>query len=301
MKTRYAYIGVGIAIFAFAWSAIFIRFANEAPPLIIAFYRMLIASLFWTPFFFIKNTKQKKHPKLTQKHWKWIILAGLFLCFHFATWITSLTLTTVGSAVFMILLQPLLIATAAHIWLKEHLKKIHFIALALTIMGAILITWGDIQIKKEYLIGDILALIGAALAGGYLFIARLTQTGFVGTKEGLHLFQYLPIVYWVATFGLLVLCILSNNSFFPYSTKTWWALLGTGVVPTIIGHSLFNWAMKHLPALTVNIALVGEPIGSTILAWIFFQEPISFGILLGGPIMIIAVILVVKSPTKSET
>lgn len=300
MKQRYAYIGVIIAIIAFAWSAIFIRLASEAPPLIIAFYRMLIASLFWTPFFFYKRKNHLLHPKLTSKHWKWIILAGIFLCFHFATWITALTLTTVGSAVFMILLQPLFIALAAHIWLKERLRKIHFVALALTILGALLITWGDLQIKKEYLVGDILALLGAALAAGYLFIARMTQTGVVGSKSGLHLFQYLPIVYWVATIGLFVLCVITNENFFSYSDKTWWAILGTGVIPTIIGHSLFNWAMRYLPALTVNIALVGEPIGSTILAFLFFQEAVSIGILLGGPLMMIAVLLVVRFPPSLE-
>lgn len=298
MNQRTAFLGVIIAIFAFTWSAIFIRFAQDAPPLVIAFYRMLIASIFWTPFLWKTKTRSNNHPKLLPSHWKWIVLAGTFLCLHFATWITSLTLTTVGSAVFMILLQPLLIALAAHIWLKEHLKKVHFIALTLTIIGALCITWGDVQIKREYLVGDIFALVGAALAGAYLFVAKITQSGMVGSRQGLHLFQYLPRVYWVATIGLFLLCLVNGDSFYPYEMNTWWAIIGTGLIPTIIGHSLFNWAMKYLPALTVNIALVGEPIGSTILAWYFFGEKISNGILAGGPLMILAVILIVKFPTK---
>ena len=227
-----------------------------------------------------------------------IILAGLFLCFHFATWIGSLRLTTVASAVFMILMQPILVAIAAHFLLKERLRKQHLLGLAITILGALLITWGDVQIKPEYLSGDLLALVGAGLAGAYLIVARMVRPDHPEHGGGVPLHRYLPRVYGVATSGLFVLCLLNGVPLRGYGTTTWWALIGVGLIPTVIGHSLFNWAIRYLPALPVNIALVGEPIGATLLAWWLFSEVPATGILIGGPLMIFAVVLIVLTPQK---
>ena len=189
-----------------------------------------------------------------------------------------------------------MVAIAAHFLLKERLNRFHIIGLVITIIGALIITWGDIQIKPEYMAGDILAFIGAGLAGAYLMMGRLVRPDHPEYGMGVPLHRYLPPVYFFATIGLLLLCYFNRETLTGFNSTTWLALLGVGLIPTVIGHSLFNWAIRYLPALPVNIALVGEPIGATLLAWWLFSETPAKGILVGGPLMIIAVILIYRTP-----
>lgn len=298
-----AFTGIFIAVIAYAWAAILIRWSQEAPPLTIAFYRMVVASIVWTPIFFLWKPKGQKKPKpITKRQLKWMLLAGLFLCLHFATWTASLSYTTVASAVFLILLQPLMAALAAHAFLAERLNRWNFIAMLLTLLGAVLIYWGDVQLGQDYIFGDLLAMIGAVLAMAYLFVARIVRPDRGEEDEGIPLHRYLPVVYWAATIGLGIICVVSGQDLGPFETSTWLGLLALGLIPTVIGHSLFNWALRYLPAFTVNIAIVGEPIGASLLAFAFFQEIPSKGLMVGGPLMILAVLLVfVFPPTLDRT
>jgi len=294
-----AYIGLFIAVISSAWAAIFVRFAAEASPLVIAFYRMLVASIFWIPFYWIWPVKKKVKPS-NRDMWL-MIVAGLALCFHFATWITSLTYTTVSSSVFLILTLPIMIAVAAHFFLGERLNRWHFFAFFLTLTGAFLIVGGDLKISGDYLIGDLLALAGAFFAGVYFFIARVVRPDKSDADTGIPLTRYLPLVYFVATVGLFLICIINGEKFVPFSNETWWALLALGLIPTVIGHSLYNWVLKHLPVLPVNISLVGEPIGASILAFLFFAENPTMGLFLGSPLLILAVLLVFLKPPQIKS
>ncbi len=293
-----AYVGVIIAAIAYAWAAILIRWAQEASPLIIAFYRMVIASVAWTPMFFFWKSKEPARP-FSPRQFRYMLIAGGFLCFHFATWTASLSYTTVASAVFLILLQPLLIAIAAHIILKERLNRWNVAAIFITLGGSFLIYHGDLQLGRQYFFGDILALIGAIGSTGYLFMARIARPDRQGAEPGIPLNRYLPVVYWTATIGLGFICLITGQSYAPYSFNTWMGLIALGLIPTVIGHSLFNWALRYLPAFSVNIALVGEPLGASLLAYFLLQEVPSKGLLLGAPLMILAVFLVFSFPPES--
>lgn len=296
MKTK-AYLGVILAAAAYAWAAILIRWTSEASPLVIAFYRMLVASIAWTPVFFFYRSRGVGFGS-SSKQLRLMILAGAFLCFHFATWTTSLSYTTVASAVFLILLQPMLIAVTAHFLLHEKLNRWNLFAIVLTLTGAFLIYHGDMKLGRDYLFGDSLALIGAVGSTGYLFIARIARPNRGVDLEGIPLALYLPIVYWTATAGLFLVCIIAGESFGPFQVKTWLGLAALGLIPTVIGHSLFNWALRYLPAFPVNIALVGEPLGASTLAFLLLHEAPSDGLLLGAPLMILAVVFVFLFPPK---
>ncbi len=284
-----------IAALAYATAAIFIRWSDEAGPLVIASYRMLVATAFWLPYGLWRSKRVEPAP-LSQRQKRWMVLAGVFLALHFATWITAFSYTTVASAVFLILTQPVFVAVAAHVLLGERLNRWNLVALALTILGAFVVFGGDLELGKEYLFGDLLALIGAIFAGGYLFIARLVLPR-EGSGEGMiPLYRYLPTVYGVSTLLLVLFALVGGESFGPFRMQTWLSLLMLGLLPTVIGHSLFNWAMRYLPALNVNIAIVGEPVGASILAFLLLGEIPSRGLLLGSPILIAAVLLVYLRP-----
>jgi len=290
-----------VAVLTSAWAAIFIRYASDASPFAIAFYRMLVASLFWLPFYYIskRNSDGKKYAA-SKKQIKLMILAGIFLCFHFATWISALSYTNVSSAVFLILTQPLMVAVVAHFLLSEKLNKWHILAFLANIAGSFMIVGADFKLGQEYIFGDFLAFLGAVGAGGYFLVARIARPDGEDGQKGIPLVQYLFPVYLTATIGLLVLCLINGDSFGPYSDKTWIALLALGLIPTVIGHSLFNWSLKYLPALPVNIALVGEPIGASILAYFLFSEIPTEGLLMGSPLLILAVIIVYVFPPVSK-
>ncbi|MDP8206938.1 MAG: DMT family transporter [Candidatus Electryonea clarkiae] len=293
-QKSYAVAGVFFAVMAYAWAAILIRWAEPAHPLAIAFWRVFIAAIVMTPFYWIGNPPDL--PKTTKRQYLLMLLAGLFLCFHFATWITSLSYTTVATAVFLILLQPIFIAIAAHWLLQEHLNRWNIGAMLITVMGALLICGGDFQFESNHLFGSFLAFIGAIGSAGYLFIARVARPDRMSQGGGVRLNRYLPPVYWVAAIGMLIVCLVAKVELFPFPAKTWISLISLALIPTVIGHSLFNWALRYLPAFSVNISIVGEPVGASLLAFFLLAERPSAGLLIGAPLMILAVILVMLRP-----
>ena len=294
---RWSWVVPVVAMFAYAWAAILIRWAGEASPFVIAFYRMAIATVVWAPFYALP-TRDSAPVRPTRRQWGLMVLAGLMLCLHFATWISSLRYTTVSSSVFLILTQPFMVAIAAHFILRERLGRMHMAAFALTLAGSLLIFGGDFRLGREYLFGDLLALIGAMAAGGYLLCARLVRGEDHSGEPGIPLQRYLPPVYAVSAVGLGLLALLHGDSFGPFSHQTWLALLALGLVPTVIGHSLLNWSMRYLSALAVNISLVGEPIGASLLAWFLLHEAPSDGLLAGSPLLVLAVVLVFLRPPR---
>ncbi len=283
------------AAFAYAWAAIFIRWSEPAGPLAIAFYRMLVATAFWLPFF-IYQKSQAKRTSPTRRQWWYMLLAGVFLCLHFATWTTSLVYTSVSSAVFLILTQPIMVAVAAHFILGERLTLLHWIALVFAVLGAGIIFNGDISISREHLFGDVLALIGAFFSGAYFFMARLARPDTQNGTPGVYLATYLAPVYGLSAVGLLIITLAFGESLGPFPRESWLAMLGLGLIPTVIGHSLFNYSLKHLSALSVNIALVIEPVGASILAIFLFSESPTTGLLVGSPFLIVAVVMIFFRP-----
>ncbi len=296
--TRTAYFAVIFAVFAYAWAAILIRWASEASPMVIAFYRMLIGTVVWAPFYFYRS-RNSPPVRITPRQWRFMLLAGLALCFHFATWITSLSYTTVASSVFLIMTQPIMVAVAAHFILHERLNRMSLVAMGLTVVGSFLIFGGDFAVSRRALFGDFLALLGAVGAGIYLFVARIARPDRENGEAGVPLAQYLPVVYATATVGLGLLALVRGDSFGPFQPQTWRAILALGLVPQVIGHSLLNWALGYLPALQVNITLVGEPVGASLLALLLLGESPSAGLLAGSPLLILAVVLIFIKPPKT--
>jgi drug/metabolite transporter (DMT)-like permease len=251
-----------IAVVAVSWAAIFIKLTG-APPLATAFYRMSFATLFILPL-----ALKKSLPEILKIRGKTLILtllSGIFLGFHFATWITSLDYTSIPNSVVLVTTQPIWVAILSHFLLKEKVNLTILFAILLALSGSFIISGGDFQIAKANFYGDLLALIGAILAGAYLLCGRVV-------RQNLSLISYIFTVYFISAFVLGILCIIWGTHLYPYPSKTflWFILLG--LVPTIIGHTLYNWALKYLKAYLVAVNILGEPVGSTILAYLIFKQ-----------------------------
>src|SRR5699024_7888709 len=227
------------------------------------------------------------------KDWILAILSGVFLAFHFILWFESLNLTSVASSVTLIAMQPIFAFIGTYIFFGERFSIAASISLFITILGSIIISWGDFQISGLALFGDILALLGAMLVTGYFLLGQqLRRTH--------SLMTYTFIVYGISSLALLIYNLILGNNFISYSSFHWGIFLTLAIVPTFLGHTLFNWALKWVSTSTISMAIVFEPIGATILAYFILDEVVTSSQWLGGTIVIFGLFLFIMSTTRKK-
>jgi drug/metabolite transporter (DMT)-like permease len=283
---------VVIGILAVSTSAIFVKLVGDAPAGIIAFYRMFLAVVIMAPFIFFKHRQEIK--TISKRDWILALLSGVFLALHFILWFESLNFTSVASSVVLVTLQPIFAFIGTYFFFGERFSVAATISLVITILGSIIISWGDFQISGLALLGDILALLGAITVTGYFLLGqqlRRTQT----------LMTYTFIVYGISSFTLLLYNLVLGNSFIAYSGFHWVNFLALAIIPTFLGHSLFNWALKWMSTSTISMAIVFEPIGATILAYFILGESVTSSQWLGGTIVIFGLFLFIMSTTKKRS
>jgi len=285
--TPYLVIATGIVAVSFA--SIFIRLA-EAPSLVIAASRLTIASLILTPAVLIKSKDELR--ALTRQDLLLALLSGLFLGLHFATWISSLEYTSVASSVVFVSTSPMFVGLASHFLLKERVSRQMFAGIAVSVLGGMIVGYGDFGLGARELFGDFLAIVGAVAISGYLLVGRRL-------RRHLSLLSYIFLVYATAAVFLIVLCLVTGHTFSGYPRQTYLMFFLLAAVPQIIGHSSYNWALKYLPATLVGVATLGEPIGSTILAYFILTETPTLA-KIGGGVLILTGIYV-SSRAESAT
>lgn len=290
--------GLIVGILAVSTASIFIRFAQvEIPSLVIAAGRLTLASMVIAPF--AVRSWQKHRVKLDGRTWGLITLAGIFLGMHFVTWITSLEYTSIASSVVLVTTAPLWVALLSPIFLKERISKWVVIGLIIALGGAIVVGIGgscsiaDGRITCQSggnwfsgrnFAGNALALLGAVLSGAYLMVGR-------SVRHRLSLPLYTAIVYGIASIVLIALLFITKTPVKGYAPASYAWVIALALVPQVIGHTAFNWALKYLSAAYVSIALLGEPIGTVVLAAIFLRENPAALELLGGVLILAGITL----------
>jgi drug/metabolite transporter (DMT)-like permease len=255
-----------LGIVAVSSGSIFIRFAqSDAPSLTIATYRLGLATLILLPIAWLRYRREIRGLKTAD--WAWLLASGLFLAVHFGTWITSLEYTSVASSVALVSTSPLWVALIAWIAWREPMTFSLVTGLGLALAGSIIISLAEAQssISTRPFLGNILALVGALAVCGYWLIGR-------HLRRKLDLVPYVTVVYGTAALLLLAATLFFRQplSGFHSATYIWFLLLA--LLPQLLGHSSFNWALRHLPAAFVALATLGEPIGATILALLLLAE-----------------------------
>jgi len=275
------YLGLATGIVAVSFASIFIRLA-EAPSLVIAACRLTIASLILAPAVLIRAKEELR--TLTRGDLQLALLSGLFLGLHFATWISSLEYTSVASSVVFVSTSPIFVGLASHSLLKQRVSPQMFLGIAVSMLGGMIIGYGDLGLGARELFGDLLAIAGAVMVSGYFLVGRRL-------RRQLSLLSYIFLVYATAAGFLVALCLLTGHPFSGYSRQTYLMFFLLAVVPQIIGHSSFNWALAYLPATFVGVSTLGEPVGSTILAYFILSEIPTLA-KIGGGVLILAGIYV---------
>ena len=295
-------------VFIAATSSILARLAqdggNGAPSMVIAAWRLIVAAVILTPLAGRGGNKTQLQ-KLGRKDWLLAIAAGVLLAAHLSTWISSLAYTSVASSAALVTTNPLWVALAVYFFFGEKLSRNTVLGLIAGFSGSLLIAFSDggilnidssgVRLSLQNLIapagkadtalfGDLLALIGALTGAGYLLVGRDLRPRLANTP-------YVWLVYSAATVAMLAVIFMGGYSLFNYSgiIFLWMLLLGLG--PQLLGHTAFNWSLAHLSATFVALAILGEPIGSAILAYFIFGETFAPVQLLGFLLLMIGITL----------
>ena len=261
----------------------------EAPPLVIAAYRLTLATVVLLLFSLPRTLRELRC--LDRREVLLSILAGFFLCFHFAFWVTSLKYTSVASSVIFVATNPIFVALASMFLLRETLSATLLLSILVAVAGSVVIGWGDRDGGLQSLTGDLLALLGAVMATGYLLMGRRV-------RQKMELTAYITLVYGIAAILLILLALVRGEVFFDYPPRTYLLFFLLAFVPQLIGHTTLNWALKFFSAAFVAVFILGEPIGATVLAYFLLGEPVSRNLLLGGTLVLLGIYLSAREERK---
>ncbi len=285
-KRVYLTFAMGLIV---SLAAIFIRYAH-APGLIVAAYRMLIASLILLP---IALPALKKTP-LNRQNMGYTLLAGVFLAIHFATWISSLSYTTVAASVTIAATQPIWVALFGWIFLGMAPSFMMLLGVLIAVAGGAMIGFGDFSEGNAPLLGDFLALLGAISSAAYLLLGRSAQ------KRGLSLNAYMGVAYTVAALVLLPIPLIAGLSYTQYSLQTFFWIALLALTTLSIRHTNINNAMQHLNPTLVATTMLLEPIGASFLALFLLKEIPSRTTFLGAIVLLLGLAVTIYSSQMTK-
>jgi drug/metabolite transporter (DMT)-like permease len=283
-KGRYV-VALVAGVLAVSWAAILVR-ESRAPAMAIGFYRLFFASVLLLPgvIIFPQKVTQKS---LNIKGLLWILPAGTSLGAHFFLWILSVKLIPIAMATLLSSTHPLFVGVMSHIFLAEPPSRGLWAGIILCLAGYSVISlpmWGS-AFESQY--GYLYAMGAALLFGLYLILGR-------GVRERLSLMEYLLPTYLTGAAFLLFMALIFRVDLGCYDARTVWMLILLALVPTLLGHSLVNLALRHLIAPMVACSILGEPVLATIWGLLLFQEWIGGAELAGAMLIIVGIVLAVK-------
>ena len=221
-----------------------------------------------------------------------LCLSGIALALHLAVWIASLSLTTVASSVILVTTNPIYVGLASHYILGERVGRRTVLAIVVALVGSTIVSYGDLGLSEEALLGDALALLGALLMSAYILLGRTV-------RRKLSTLAYVWPCYGVAGLLLLILCVVGRQPMLGYDNTTFLMLCLLAIVPQMLGHSILNWALGHLSPVLVTLAILGEPIGASILALLVLGEAPPATALIGGPLILAGIYVASKDEPVS--
>ena len=251
-------------VFALSTSAIFVKIAN-APSSVTAFYRLFIAAAALMPALLCIPKSRGEIKKLQTKQWVQILSAGLLLALHYVLWFESLNFTSVASSTVLVCLQPLYSLALERFIGKKKIKSSALAGCVIALCGCFIIGFGDFRIDGKNLLGDVLALVAAGVISLYFFVGE-------NVRKDISAVTYSTLSYSFSAVLLAAYILIRKESFWGYTGQTWQAFLGLALISTIGGQFVFNLLLKNVPASAVTMSILGEPVGTCILAYLILHE-----------------------------
>lgn len=284
------YIILFIGVLSVSFAAVFIRLA-DAPPLVIAAYRLGIASVILIPFASMRFGKTLK--KLSRSDILLVLLSGVFIALHFALWITSLSYTSIASSVVLVTSHPVFVAVISYFLWRERLNRLAVLGIIVALVGVVFINYSGFSLHPQALFGDLLALLAAFFMGAYLVIGRQL-------RARINIWHYLAVIYTCAAIILLLAAVVSGQSLVGYSSATYTMLILLALVPQLIGHSSLNVAVRMMPVILVSVAILGEPVLATALGYFILGEWATTGEIVGGLLTLAGIFIVMRNKPKKD-
>ncbi|MCO8127613.1 DMT family transporter [Acidimicrobiia bacterium EGI L10123] len=270
---------LGVAVLAVSTSGPLIRYA-AAPALAIAMWRNALA----LPVLAIPAWRARRPDR---REARLIALSGVFLAAHFATWVPSLSYTSVASSVALVATQPVWAALIARAR-GEHVHREVWIGIGVALVGVLVLSGVDLSISPRALFGDLLAMVGGALAAAYVSVGSEVRRS-VGTAV------YTTGCYGVASALLLLACLVSGRPIAGFSTATWLAIAALVVGPQLLGHTLVNTVLRSITATAVSVAILFEVVGATVIAALWFGETPPLAAIPAGLLIFSGIIVVIRA------
>ncbi len=291
------YLGIVLAVVSVSWASIFITWSTS-PPITIALYRLGMATVILAMVLGLRTLTGKE---ITLRHLPRrdaLLMAGIgaVLATHFTLWISSLKVPqeSIASSVVLVTSHPLMVGLVSHFVLKERLSKWMAVGIVVGFSGVIVIAVADYGPGGSLLYANTLAFLGGIMAGLYFLAGRRL-------RQRVALLDYALVVYACATAVLFLYAVLLGESLTPVGNPDTELLLflALAVIPQIGGHTLYNWSLRWVPAPVVSLSLVGEPVGSSLLAWIILMQVPGLGVALGALLALLGIYLTVYGQGSS--
>jgi drug/metabolite transporter (DMT)-like permease len=282
-------LALAVAVAAVSTAALFIKLA-DAPKLAIAAYRCIFSAVLLGAIG--ARACAREWPRLTRRELLFALGTGFCLALHFATWISSLSYTSVASSIVIVDTTPLWVALLAPFVSSDRVGRRTLVAMSISFAGVLVIGAGDLEVSPRALLGDGLALIGAWTTALYMLAGR-------SLRARLSLVPYVTACYGSAAVFLIVFALASGTQMSGFTPRTWGALLALALVPQLIGHSSYNYALRYVPAATAAIVSLGETVGATLLVWLVLGEQPPLATAVGGALVLAGVVLALRGERAS--
>ncbi|MEE8599549.1 DMT family transporter [Euzebya tangerina] len=269
---------LGVGVLAVSFAAILIRVA-DAPAVALAFWRSLGGAVVLVPF------ARKTWPAPRQVGQ--LLASGAFLALHFALFIAAFAYTSVAAAVTIVATGPIFVGLGAWLVLRRPPSRRTWLGMGVAMVGTVVVAVADAggdAVGSNPLLGDLLALGGAAAVAGYLLIGQRQ-------RDTLDVATYGVWVYGTSAVILALTSAVVGSPLTGFDATTWWAIVGLIVGPQLLGHTVFNQVLGRVPATTVSTVVLIEPLAAALLALVLLGEVPPALMAVGAPIILVGVYL----------
>jgi len=275
-----------VAVVAISFAAIFLKLAEPTHALTRSGLRLLMAAAMLLPAV-VRGWRRGRLQPIA----KWAALAGLLYAVHFSAWIGSLDLTTVAASVTLVTATPLILAVVGVATGRDRPEGRLWVSLLLGAAGVAIIGGADLSLSGRALAGDGLALAGAAAIAGFLLLVRR-----LGPSLDVWAFMGLAC----AVGGVLVMAVaaIAGVGLTAASPGALLYIFLSALIPQLVGHGLLTWSLRYTMPTVVGLATLGEPVGSTLLAWVWLGEAAPAVVLVGCAVVLVSLILALARPGR---
>ncbi|MFB6126326.1 MAG: DMT family transporter [Halolamina sp.] len=294
---------LAVAVVAVSTSAILVRL-SAAPNSVKALYRVVFTVSLLAPW--ALGRYRSAFGALSRRDLGLATVAGLALAVHFASWFASVELTSIAASVTLVQSQPLFVAVGAWVLLEERLSRRMVAGIAVAVVGMVAMSFGDplaaavagdaglaaSLLTGEAALGNALAVVGAVAAAGYVLAGR-------SIRQRVALVPYVVVVYAACAVGLFGVVLAEGAALTGYPPREWLLFLSMAVGPGVFGHTVVNWALAHVESSVVSVSLLGEPVGSTLLALVVLSEVPTATTAVGGAVVLAGIYLTASDRRES--